>query len=708
MSAMIFHYLGGRFQLQIRTAEELDRIIELDRARWAATSVPRVQLACDPAFLRSLDADQNDRVRVEEVLAARAWLWARLVRRERLAERTDVVVLGDIDPAHPEGARMRALAERLLRQLGAPQADRISLDQVRSFRTAYVSRFPNGDGVVTAAQAGDPAAVALIGEVVGLCGGSPEVSGEPGVGAADLDRWVERVRAFLAWRARLDGDGAARVTPWGGETAARVEAVQALSPKLLQFFAQCALVSHESAAPARLSATPEELARLDVKDPAAITSWLAEATLATPNAAGVLDLQGTLNPHYAGALRSLATEVLPRALGREHVDHLTLADWTAVLAFVQPWLAWRAAAVPGIAEDADPAALLALAGSPAVTTLRGLIADDARVAAEIVEFSNLERLCLHHRWLLELANNFVSFSDLFDTGRRSLYEAGTLILDGRRLTLCTRVVDLAGHRKLAEQSRIFLAYTELTRKRPDGGDETALIAAAVTAGSRGGITVGKRGVFYDRDEAEWDALVVDILASPISVWEAAIEPFVRARDAVAERVGKLFSDRQAALDSEAQTSVAAQPLPGTAPPPPAGGGPNVNTLVIGASLAFAGVAAALSAVVAAIAAAPFTLLGGLAGLAFLVFGISALIGWWRLRRRDLSAVFEAAGLALNGRMRLTHRIAGDFTVEPDLPPGAVRRGAPSSGRLYAVLSVVVLLALAVGWYAWKHPGALVP
>lgn len=707
MPPMVFRYLGGLFQLQILTADDLERILEVDRARWTATSVPTSQLICDPAFLRYVDTDHNDRIRVDEVLAARAWLWERLARRERLAERSDVLVLADLQASHPEAGRVKALAERLLKQLGASATDRISLEQVRSFQSTYASKFPNGDGVLTVAQAPSPEVAALVAEVVGLTGGTRDVSGEMGVSAADLDRWVEKVKAFLAWRAQVEGDGAATVLPWGADTAAKVAAIQALSPKILQFFAQCALVSHEAAAPARLVATPEELAKLDVKDPAAIDAWLAEATLAAPSASGVLDLAGPLNPHYADALRALATDVLPRALGREPVDRLTLADWQAALAFVQPWLAWRAAVVPGIAEDADPVRLAALLESAELAKARELVVADASVAAEIVEFTTLERLVLYHRWLLELANNFVSFSDLFDPDRRSLYEMGTLILDGRRLSLCTRVTDLASHKKLAEHSRIFLAYTQLTRRQADGSDQTELIAAALTAGTRGGVAVGKRGVFYDRDQGEWDALVVDVVQMPISVWEAAIAPFERMRDTIVEKVGKLFTERQAALDSQAQAAAASAEVPTGPPLPPQpageGSGLNVNSLVVGGSLAFAGLAAALSAIVAAVTAAPFTLIGGLGLLLLSVLAISALIGWWRLRKRDISAVFEAAGLALNGRMRLSPRIAADFTRHPDLPKGAQRRGAPSKGPWLGLGLLLVAAAVGVGWYAWTHP-----
>ena len=51
MSTFVFRNYGGIDQLEIDDATDLERIDELDKARWAATSAPIEQLFCDPAFL---------------------------------------------------------------------------------------------------------------------------------------------------------------------------------------------------------------------------------------------------------------------------------------------------------------------------------------------------------------------------------------------------------------------------------------------------------------------------------------------------------------------------------------------------------------------------------------------------------------------------------------------------------------------------------
>ena len=50
-----FERVGGSLQPRIVTGEDLPRILELDPAHWAATSVDVSKYSCDPEFLEFLD-----------------------------------------------------------------------------------------------------------------------------------------------------------------------------------------------------------------------------------------------------------------------------------------------------------------------------------------------------------------------------------------------------------------------------------------------------------------------------------------------------------------------------------------------------------------------------------------------------------------------------------------------------------------------------
>ncbi len=717
MSAPVFRELGGIFQLHIATAEDLERIETLDKARWAATSAPVDAFLCDKAFLDYLDADKNGRIRLIEVREARRWLWARLRSRAAVERKSDALDLADLDPSCADTAPLTALAKHLLKLLGSDKATRIDLGQVRHFRAEYVKRFPNGDGIVTPEQIEDAAVKAAAEAVIGTVGGAPDLSGAVGVRSADVDAYVERVRAFVAWKASVTGSDAATILPLGDDTAGAAALVAELAPKLDQFFAQCALLALEAGAADRLAATPEQLAAIDVSDPAAIEAWLTRAPVARPVASAVLDLDGPLNTHYAASLRRLGAEVAPKLLGRDGpTTKLDPASWKALQAKVAPFQAWSAGRPAGIAADADGAALLAVVDGPAPDALRALAAKDQGVADDLVQFTNLEKLILYQRWLLEFANNFVSFPRLFSDDDLALFQKGTLIMDGRKMQLVLGVNDRGAHKKIAETSLFFLAYLDLVRK--DGAAEVKdSVVAAVTNGVRGGIAVGKRGVFYDRDDVEWDAIVTDVSVQPISLWEAMIAPFLRVRDMIADRFTKLIESQAAsaegnlgaAADGAAATATPPPPAPAPAPAETGGG---MQTMLIGGSIAFAALASAGAFVVNVVAGIdPLDALLAIVGIIVVVMAIFGVLGWLKLRRRDLSTMLEAGGWALNGRMRITQYMAEVLTQRPGLPDGAVRRRDAKRSRagwLVVVVLVLVGAAAAVWWYDSSLFTALLP
>jgi hypothetical protein len=701
VAGFVFLNYGAIDQIELDDPSDLPLIDELDKARWAATSAPIDQLFCDPAFLAYVDTDHNGRIRVDEVKAARRWVWERLSDRSRLVLETDELHFSSLDPAHADTPATRALAERLLVQLDAPMRDRITLSQVRLFRASYSARFPNGDGVIAPKQIPDPPLAEFVAKIVTSTGGAPDLSGEAGVRRVDLDTWLEQARAFLAWEARRASPD---VIPLGSDTDDACTLVSTLSPKITQYFAQCALVALEVNAAARLQATPEELAKLDVADAGAIDAWLAQAPLARPSAAGTLSLDGPLNPRFAPLLQRAAGDVLPRLLKLDApIPALTPALWAAAEAALAPYRAWKAERPAGIPADAGASDIEALLNGPLPERLRQLCAEDERVGEELLQFNNLERLVLYQRWLMVLANNFVSFPALFNPKQRALFEMGTLILDGRRLSLCVRVTDRAAHRKIAETSLLYLAYAEITRREGDT-EVKDQIAAALTAGFVGGISVGKRGVFYDREDREWDAVIVEVISNPVSIWEAIVAPFERIRQTIVDKLTAALGTQAQALEGKAAQGAQTSVAPAGAPPPPKPPDPaanNLQGLLVGGSVAFAAIGSSAAYIFQTIASLGLTqtivgiasVTGGMA----LLFGI---LGWLRLRQRDIAALLEACGWALNGRMRLTHYLSVLFTRRPSLPPGARRkRQLPTNTRPAFVVLLVVVVLGALAWLA---------
>ena len=131
MAELVLRNFGGVQQLVVSSEADLAAIDTLDPARWAATSAPLRDLHCDPAFLACVDTRGNGRIRVNDLLAARDWLFARMKARQHVEQRSDELVLDHLDSSTPEGVKLRHAAEHLARELNLPDPTRLKLADVR-------------------------------------------------------------------------------------------------------------------------------------------------------------------------------------------------------------------------------------------------------------------------------------------------------------------------------------------------------------------------------------------------------------------------------------------------------------------------------------------------------------------------------------------------------------------------------------------------
>lgn len=723
---------GGLHQLVIEDATDLARIHLLDPARWAATSAPVRDLHCDPGLLRCLDPKGTGRIRVEDLTAARDWTFARLANRARMADRTEVVRLADLNLQSPEGQRLKTAAGHILSQLGAADREEISLGQIRQFQESYKKTLTNGDGIVPAALVADPAVADLIGDILATVGGHDDASGHKGVSEADLDGFLAGAAAYVAWAGRSDA-----VRPWGADSDAALDAVQALDAKLQAWFWASDLLLQQGSGPAGVVLADDQRAQLQVAGQAAIAAWLADAPLASADPSGALDLDGAINPADAAALSHLRKTVLERHFGP--IQQLTRAKWQELRAVFAPLAAWRAEEPAGGWAGVGAARLQSWQDSVAVASLRNLIATDAAAKAEVDEASQWEQLALYQRWLVEFANNFVNFSAIYDPGQQALIDAGFLVIDGRRLEFCVEVAARADHKKVAAESLLFLAYCQVTDK--DGGAVVKEVVAPVTSGERGRIRVGKRGLYVDPTGKQWDATVVDVVENPISIAEAIKAPFRRASAFVSKKIedmmaGQLADAEKSATESldkgvntaataakgagdaavagaaakaaEPAAAKPATPAPAEAPKKPEAGGGGMQNLLLGGGIAFAALGSSLAYVVSALSSVkPLSALLAILSIVTVIVAISALLGWLKLRRRDMSLLLEASGWAVNVHMKVTRPIGRFFTRIPALPEGAVRdtvdllakrtdrdeQGTEDRSWIWLLLGLVGLLAL---------------
>lgn len=698
---MLFRNFGGIHQFAVASARDLERIDELDLAHWAATSAPTADLCSDPALAAALDPQASGRVRAAQLISARSFLFARVRSRDRLADRSSSLFFEEFDDKTPEGRLMLATARRVATELGRGGDGAIHLVDVAAFEASYATRLANGDGVVPAAALDDPELSAAIADMLAVVPGRLDASGQPGVGKEELDNFVDRAAAWLQWRAE---DSAAQV--WGAATATAAAAIARIDGPLQTWFALCDLAQAQAEAGGIGTVDTPRDHDWPGLDLPALQQALSRVPLSAPVPAGELTVDAWIHPSYRDDVAAIRSHCPTAA----HANW-SRATWAALQAELQPWQSWRQAQPPEPFDHLGPDRVQALCDPEILHALQDAVQIDADAAGEVQALGDLHRTLVLHRSLLEIANNFVNFSAVYDTTQVALFDAGSLVLDGRRLEFCLRVTDRAAHRHLSEASALYLVYCEVLATAQ--GPALFEIAAPVTSGEVGRIAIGRRGLFVDRAGAQFDAVVVDVVDNPVSIIEAMRAPFRHAwqtlNDQVQAVAGKVVDTKKGLLGSVDKPQDPAKPVDKPVEPAkPAT--PSWQSILVGGGLTFAALSSAVTYAVTSLARMRLsTLVLGVLALCALVAAVAGLLGWLRLRRRDMSALLEANGWAVNARMKVTRRVGLFFTRRPPLPadarlerPDALAAfTAPEDRRRTRSLLVwLALWSLAMALYAW--------
>ena len=98
----------------------------------------------------------------------------------------------------------------------------------------------------------------------------------------------------------------------------------------------------------------------------------------------------------------------------------------------------------------------------------------------------------------------------------------------------------------------------------------------------------------------------------------------------------------------------------------------------------------------------FTILVGLGGALLAVIVPMLIIAFGKLRRRDLSAILEGSGWAINARMRLTRVQGKYFSERPPFPAGA--RGIRRTRAVAWVIGAVLAAGAAGALWMTMHDG----
>ncbi|MFZ5723788.1 MAG: hypothetical protein ACOY33_09005 [Pseudomonadota bacterium] len=693
-----FFRVGGFDQVRIDTADDIVNLGQLDPKLWVALACPVQGVEFDRKTLALLDTDKDGYIRVPELVAAAAWLGRVLKDRSPLAKQDGVIPLAAFDEQSAEGRLLLASAKRVLASLGKADATAISVADTADIAAIFAKMHFNGDGLVPLALAGAEDTAALQ-AIIDTLGGDIDRSGGMGVDAARINRFFDDAGALLAWQEQGAADAAVRTL--GNDTDAAADAFRAVRAKVDDFFTRVQLAGFDAKAAAALNPPEGAYTAITAATLAAGREEIAALPLAQIAAGAALPLAQGINPAWEGAVHALRDRVVARIVGPR--DALTADDWKKISATLDAHEAWQAAKPATPVEKAGIETLRTLATAERRARLLDLVAQDQASAPEADGINELDRALHYSRDLLAFANNFVAFREFY-TGRKAVFQAGSLYLDGRSCELTIKVLDAGRHATLATLAGVFLVYCDCVR-----GGEKMTIAAAFTDGDADQLRVGRNGVFWDRQGNDWNATITKIVEHPISIRQAFWTPYKRVARLVSEQMNKFAAskadnvDKQLAAGVETKAGAVTAPTAPAAPPAPFDIAKFAG-IFAAIGLAFGAIGTALAAIITGFLSLKLWQMPVVVfGVMLLVSGPAMLLAALKLSKRNIGPILDANGWAVNARARINIPFGTSLTRLAKLPEGAERSLTDPYAEKKPVwpwLAAIVVAAI-IGWYAWE-------
>jgi len=656
---MFFEKFGRSYHLRIKTADDLENAVSLDEAHWVATGAPAEMFNCDEVFLKLLDSDSSGRILCHQLKDAVRFCLAVLKDRTGLTGRSNNLKLDAIDSATPQGQKVLDAAAEVLEHLRQKDSENISLDQVRSLKADVESTAVSEAGVVLPKSATDPEVRRFISDIISTVGGADHPSGAQGVDTARLDDFLHQVQAWLDWKKQGKipaGKKKTDIMPLGNDTPNAYHLFAALRGKLDQYFAQCLALSLDERFARKMGFSDDRLQDLDFDDPAVIKQLLQKAPLAGARPDQTLNFNDKTNPYYTSTLEAFRRQVIEPVLG-ENLVKMAAGQWQQIKSFFVAHDNWVQGKSGTAVEPLGQTGLEQYLKPRFAGAVNELIAEKIRTGSVLDKVRLLEKVLLFQLYLIDFANNFVSFPHLYDPAGRAMFEVGSLVMDGRKFNLAIQTGNYTEHKAFAANSNMYVLYLEVTTEQ---NTRQFYLALPVTSGGKGNLSIGKRGVFYPCVPGlgrECDARVIDIIENPISFREALMSPFQRLGRALLGKIESVTSTGEKKLTSQVSASVeqlAAKKAAQTQP--------NLSVsragLVMGAGVTLAALASALAYITKTLAAIrPLKVVLAVLIAAIAVMLPISIVALIKLRRRDLSAILEGSGSAINART-LSQKLTG--------------------------------------------------
>lgn len=664
-----FASVGGVKRVNLDKGEDLLHLHELDQKLWTVLSCPVNGLEIDTRSLQLMDMDGDGKLRVNDVLAAVAWATRLLRNPDDLLKQAEQLPLDAINTDDELGKKLHASAKTILKSLGLREQSWLSTAETSDATRIFENTKFNGDGIITPASAGDDAELAaLIATILEASQGLTDRSGKVGIDRAAVASFYELLEQRLNW---LQAGTEKQVKPLDDQTAAAWEALQAVETKVDDYFLRCRLAAFDAQTvdSLGLAASSLESYRQSLLDTGA--EVLHKAPLAKIEAGAALPLISGINPAWEKAIQNLHQRTVEPLLGKQ--TSLSQAQWEQLKAQLAAYGVWLAAEIGQALAPWSKEQLQQLQQSNRAA-LEALIDKDEAQCEAAENIMQVDKLVRFHRDLYRLLKNFVTFYDFYSNEEeRAIFEAGTLYIDQRSLSLCIRVDDMGRHNQLAGMSGMYLLYCQCKSRH---SNESMTIVAALTDGDVDNLVIGRNALFYDMHGRDWDATIVKIIENPISIRQAFWAPYRKVAALIEKQISQFAEAQDKKVEADAAAAVDGSPLSNKpaeetkAPPVP---------FDIGK---FVGIFAAISLALGALGTALASVVGGflglvwwkmplaIVGLLLVVSGPSMILAWLKLRNRNLAPLLDANGWAINARAAVNIAFGKTLTQLAEIPAGA--------------------------------------
>ncbi len=686
--------------MNLTSGKDIKNLSKLDQKMWSVLSMPTSGLEFDQNTLNYLDTDGDGKIRVQEVIAATDWITSVLKDPNYLLKQVDTLPLTEINQDNEEGNKLYQSAQQILKNMKLEQ-DNISIAQTSDSIAIFAQTTFNGDGIIIPESSEKKEIQEIISSAIATVGAVQDRSGKDGIDADKIEAFYDACAKYDAWQKAGEADKA-NIFPYGDNTAAALDAYNAIKGKVDDYFMRCRLTAFNADAQSPLDVSAEQFQAITSKNLAECGEDIAAYPLARISATTELPLDNGLNPAWTAAVATFKNLVIDTDFPKAKT--LTMEQWNTFATKFAPYIAWIGAKDGAAVESLGADAVAKIVKADKKSELLALVDKDKSFEAQANAINDVDKMLHYVRDIFALLKNYVTFLDFYSPTQsvKSVFQAGTLYIDQRSCNLCLRVSDMGKQSAQAGASGMYLIYCDCTCKSKPG---TMNIVAVMTDGDIDNLAVGKNAIFYDREGNDWDAVVTKIIDNPISIRQAFWSPYRKFAKFIEDQANKFAADRDSKVTSDATSSIEKAGTDMTSGDPAAK--PAAQPFDIAK---FCGIFAAIGMALGFIGSFLVACFEGffslklwqmplaIAGIMLLISGPAMLMAWLKLRKRNLSPVLNANGWAMNTAVIVNIPFGNTLTQLAKFPvyAGEDAFKPKHHGRWWKItLTVLVILAIII-------------